>query len=249
MRAFVIANGKSLRSIPWSLLRNDITFAMNRIDLLYEPFIDVEDNFQWFGTNWRPTYYVFYENIPTQEEPIGDDQLSNQPESYVIPKHIQSQETCFISTRFLDRFASAMGLKKREALRIPNVVWMAEPTCHRTNYFCEDKPTEWHFPNFCNYGGTMNSALRIPFMMGFDPVYLIGADLGYQDPINGRDVNHFHPGYLTAEGFPLNELDATLTHLHSMVRETYEAHNRQIFNATMGGNLEAYERVSLESII
>ncbi len=45
-RVFVIGNGPSLRDTPLNLLRNEYTFAMNRIALTYKT------------TKWRPSFFL-----------------------------------------------------------------------------------------------------------------------------------------------------------------------------------------------
>ena len=44
-RIFLVGNGKSLLDTPLNLLKNEDTFALNAIDLIYDK------------TDWRPTYY------------------------------------------------------------------------------------------------------------------------------------------------------------------------------------------------
>lgn len=50
-RAFIIGNGPSLSKVNLDLLRNEITFASNKIFLIYDKF------------KWRPTYYTVEDDL------------------------------------------------------------------------------------------------------------------------------------------------------------------------------------------
>lgn len=240
-RAFVLGNGPSLRETPLELLEGEVTIAMNRVDLLYEP----APEHGIAGTSWRPTHYLFFENIITGQEASA---RAWQPESYVIPHHIEAGEDCYISERFKRQFGEAMGW--RELHGLPNVTWLPEPRCHRTNYFRSDRPEAWHLPTWCNYGGTMNHALMFAWILGYDPVILLGCDLGYQPVAWGEpDPNHFHPEYRTVEDFPLEELDPTLEHMHGLVGQVYRSAGRQILNASLETKLQAHPRMDLAEVL
>jgi hypothetical protein len=125
--------------------------------------------------------------------------------------------------------------------------------CKHAGMFCEteSKPTDWHLPVWCHYGGTMNVALQFAFAMGYDPVYVIGCDLGIQ-PIYRTavaDPNHFHPDYWTWEDNPLEFRDSTLLEVHTMAQRAFEGAGRHIYNAGVGGDLDVYERVDFEQTV
>jgi hypothetical protein len=76
-----------------------------------------------------------------------------------------------------------------------------------------------------------------------DTVYLVGTDLGYRE---GR-VNHFDDNYTKGAGelreIRYTELDILAAHM--VAARSYPG---RIFNATIGGSLEVYPRVELESL-
>ncbi len=55
MRAFFIGNGPSLTAEDLDLLKDEVTFGCNRIDLIYPE------------TEWRPTHYVFTDRFGNPE--------------------------------------------------------------------------------------------------------------------------------------------------------------------------------------
>ena len=57
-RVFIIGNGPSLAHTPLEKLNDEITIAMNKINLIFE------------DASWRPTYYIFYDIAydPTHED-------------------------------------------------------------------------------------------------------------------------------------------------------------------------------------
>jgi hypothetical protein len=104
------------------------------------------------------------------------------------------------------------------------------------------------------------SCLQLAFHMGFERVYLVGVDFNYDIPKNSisesdgvilsqdDDLNHFSkeclgPGKRWFE--PHLDRQERMYNLSKMV---FEAYGRKIFNATVGGKLEVFERVNYNSL-
>ena len=86
------------------------------------------------------------------------------------------------------------------------------------------------------------SILQLVAYMGFDEIYLLGADCTYM----GQKKNFIEHG----------NLDPTVMHATDRLYASYaeakkyaENHGIKIFNATRGGCLELFERVKLEDIL
>ena len=82
------------------------------------------------------------------------------------------------------------------------------------------------------------AVLQIALYMGFQEVYLIGCDCKnkgkHYDSVgdfDGVDDNWEH-----------------LMKLYEVCKKSYELKNRKIFNSTVGGNLEVFERIKLEDV-
>ena len=114
-------------------------------------------------------------------------------------------------------------------------------------------PNAWHLPIFCDYGGSISVGMQAAVRAGATEIVLIGCDLyKYRGP-NDHDLNHFHPEYCpykirksTGEEMITPEMWAVTN------RRLVEGHEIAlasagvpIYNATYGGNLEVYPRVSL----
>ena len=86
------------------------------------------------------------------------------------------------------------------------------------------------------------SILQLAYYMGFDEIYLLGADCTYM----GKKKHFIEHG-----NNPSNLDIATdrLTASYMCANKFAQKHNLKIFNATRGGMLEVFPRVSLEEIL
>jgi hypothetical protein len=100
-------------------------------------------------------------------------------------------------------------------------------------------------------------AIQLAFHMGFTKVALIGCDHNFVT--NGKanstmvsskiDINHFDPNYFAGGvKWQLPDLDNSENN-YLMAKNMYEAHGREIFNATEGGKLEIFKRIELQNFI
>lgn len=100
-------------------------------------------------------------------------------------------------------------------------------------------------------------AMQLAFHMGFKEVALIGCDHDFavKGPPNKtvisteRDDSHFDPNYFSG-GVKWQLPDLLQSEIsYVLAKETYEAAERRIVNATVGGRLEIFFRMSLESFV
>lgn len=131
----------------------------------------------------------------------------------------------------------------------PNVTLM-----HMTDYL--------HFARDCSvsvvFGHTVtHTALQLAFHMGFTQVALIGCDHHFATagPANAAvtsgatDASHFDPRYF-AGGVQWHLPDlAGSEYNYAKAKEVFEAFGRRVFNATVGGKLEIFPRISLEEFL
>jgi hypothetical protein len=97
-------------------------------------------------------------------------------------------------------------------------------------------------------------ALQMAYWMGANPVILFGVDhsFKYSGPAStyqkreGPDVNHFDPNYFksgTFWGTPdlgQSEID------YGRARDAFKAAERKVYDATIDGKLEVFEKISVE---
>nr|WP_281396672.1 6-hydroxymethylpterin diphosphokinase MptE-like protein [Roseospira visakhapatnamensis] len=98
-------------------------------------------------------------------------------------------------------------------------------------------------------------ALQVAFVMGCDPVVLLGIDLDYRLPASARvagpvvtstaaDPNHFDPAYFgPGRRWHLPKTDRMLVAFRRAAR-VYAEHGRRLVNATPGGRLTGVPRLA-----
>jgi hypothetical protein len=98
-------------------------------------------------------------------------------------------------------------------------------------------------------------ALQLAFHMGFRDVALIGCDhnFAHKGPASltvasgEKDLSHFDPRYFSGgQQWQLPDLAAS-EYFYSLAAETYNAYKGRIVNCTVGGKLEIFQRMPLET--
>jgi len=126
-----------------------------------------------------------------------------------------------------------------------NNVHTIESCWHYTNHFDEpNAPHMWHLPRFCSFGSSVNIAMQIAVSLGHKPIYLVGCDLGYKD----NAPSHFTPEY--EKGIEGDLRPARYANLDTLTAHMAAARSSpvKIYNATIGGELEVYERVDFRGL-
>ncbi len=178
-------------------------------------------------TDWRPSYYV-----------LEDD--------HMIRQHLDE-------IRHLKGFVKFVSGDWEHA-------WGAD---RETIFYPREMLSRKDFPGFsdnpyrfvyCGYMVTYVS-LQLAFFMGFKNVFLLGVDFSYRltsqssnTVTYGSDYpsDHFIPDYFKpGESLHVPQVDRARQAM-MCAREFYEARGRKIWNATRGGKLEVFERISLE---
>lgn len=221
-RAFVVGNGPSLARTNLDLLKDEITFGCNKLLSLYEK------------TEMRVKHYVRAEGMELVREP--DPSLWADDALY----HLNDPE---ITTWMNPYFKLALGKIGREK-KWEKANWIGVCTHYLTHYDRDDCPVLWHKPMLCGFGSSVNVAIQIAVDLGFAPIYLVGCDLGYED---GKP-SHYDPDYEKGYEDMLRparyaNMDTLMAHIIAKRSSPVE-----IFNATVGGQLEVYERVDFEGL-
>lgn len=118
------------------------------------------------------------------------------------------------------------------------------------------------FHHVSKYGTSMVAVLQVAAYMGFNPIYLLGCDLGWKpfDYEENKDPNHFSEGYWAKaaiddknEVIVTPELAQRYTNDaiagHKFAKRELDRAGVLVYNATLGGDLEVYPRVKLEEIL
>jgi glycosyltransferase involved in cell wall biosynthesis len=223
-RAVIIGNGPSLNKTDLDLLKGVPTFGVNGIyyadQRLPEPL----------------TYYVVEDTAVFRE---------NTPD---VLAYGRTAETFLLPT-----------------LYAPSCGPDDDPVFFRMNggfYKAED-------PNYCRPRFSTNAAevlycgqsvtiinLQLAYWMGYSEIALIGMDFSYAVPAGtaikgnlytsaGDDPNHFDSRYFGAgKTWKDPKLNRVLAN-YALAKAVYESDGRRIVNCTVGGALEAFDRVDL----
>jgi hypothetical protein len=99
-------------------------------------------------------------------------------------------------------------------------------------------------------------AMQIAYYMGFKEVFLIGVDHNYavkgspneEQVLRGDDTNHFDPGYFKGQKWNLPDMEGSELS-YGIAKYVYRYGGREIFDATLGGRLDVFPRISYEEAL
>jgi hypothetical protein len=224
-RCFILGNGPSLNKCDLSLLENEYSFGVNGI------FYKTEE------MGYKPTFYV------VEDSHVIKDNFEKINEFDVPYKFFPVNYKSYISNK-----KNVLFFKMNEGFYIS----------HSPNFSVPRFSADMSKDIFCGQSVTMLN-FQIAYYLGFTEIYLIGMDFSYDIPdtatVNGNDivsneddVNHFHPDYF-GKGKTWHDphLDRVLNS-YKMMKTIYEADSRRIYNSTVGGKLEVFERVDYDSL-
>lgn len=177
---------------------------------------------------WKPTYYVraevWYDYDTIEDELVGIFEVGCK---------------CLINKGFSSFWRDNFSREHKDN----RVEWVIKCPRHGDLYYDDpDAPTSWHLPEICDFGGSVPAAIQYAVMEGYGPIYLLGCDLGYE---NGA-VNHFCEDYEREPLRPADQYNGNLRLAHKIAARSSPV---PIYNATIGGQLDAYERVNLIEIL
>lgn len=219
-RAFIVGNGPSLNKHDLSLLKNEYSFAVNGI------FYKTESE------GYRPTFYVVEDRHVMLDNVDKINAFEARYKFFPVDykSQLKNKKNCWFF-----RMDKGYYNKTSPYFAIP-----------RFSADMNDKL-------YCGQSVTMIN-LQIAYYLGFSEIYLIGMDHSYHIPSdadvageeitsNSDDPNHFHPEYF-GKGKKWHDphLDR-VERTYSYFKLAYESQGRKIYNATVGGNLEVFERV------
>jgi GT2 family glycosyltransferase len=224
-RCFIIGNGPSLNKHDLSLIENEYTFGVNSF------------YYKTRETGFRPFFYVV-EDSSVMKENIDEIRNYYAPFKFfpTVYKGIHAKEP---NTFF---FEMNRGFYEKTS---PNYAVPRFSTDATKELFCGQSVT------YIN--------LQLAYFMGFTEVYLIGMDFSYVIPESHSrtgdvllsdtdDENHFHKDYF---GKGKTWKDPKLERVgnnYKMAKVVYESVGRKIYNATVGGSLEIFDRVDYDGL-
>lgn len=224
-RCFIIGNGPSLNRHDLSLLTNEYSFGVNSF------------YYKTNETGFRPTFYVV-EDSSVMKENINEIRAYEAPFKF-FPTLYRNLHPKTPNTFF---FNMNRGFYEKTS----------------PNYAVPRFSTDASKVLYCGQSVTYIN-LQLAFFMGFTDVYLIGMDFDYIIPDSHKrngdvllsdsdDTNHFHKDYFgKGKTWKDPKLNRVLMN-YRMAKLAYTSVGRRIFNATIGGKLEEFERADYESL-
>lgn len=270
MRCVIVGNGPSLAVRDLDKLKNEITFASNRIFLAFSE------------TEWRPTYYTMCDIVVARENvdiikalplfkvfagsvrryyhddpravfvnfPRSEDEKNTTTDNKSI---VRISGTTVPREPWLRGWVQRLGLMpetdKEEHIRgvSDDISW----------------PVSWNLLRGARAGhSVMNLDLKIAYWMGIREVYVIGCDHNFQVPdtetgetiynnkviVSQGEINHFHPEYRKrGEKWTIPQLDL-IEEEFAYARSVYEADDRAIWNASRFSKLKVWEKVDFDTV-
>lgn len=219
-RCFILGNGPSLTPEDLNLLKNEITFASNRIYNIFSK------------TDWRPTYFaMFDENVAQSEGVIEGVSKINcikfvRKQGYLSYKNIEG-DICYINSyfdrKYLDKPAFSENLM--DGLYTIATVTYAQMQIARWMGFDEI------------------------YLLGMDNRYKF-SELRDGTIVRNEGVCNYFGEEAQKEPLPSSavatwEMDVAYEYAEKYSRE----HGFRIYNATRGGFLEKFERVNLDEVL
>ena len=94
-------------------------------------------------------------------------------------------------------------------------------------------------------GNVVIMCIQIAYYMGFKEVYLVGCDCSWDKTI------HFHSGDSNVKDLRKRSVAvwSNIFSSYELCKKVFEEDGRKIYNATVGGKLEVFERKNLDEIV
>ena len=222
-RAWIIGSGPSLNQTNLDLIKNELSFGMNCVSLLYNT------------TFWRPTYFVFCSTYANSAK-RGKRYVKSIRETIEL-----NETTSFIWDVFKPAIIQPGALTK-------NPCWFESMTEYGPD---NDKSFSTDASIYLDKSGTtMNVAFQIAYFMGFQEIILLGADLGWKSTTTEtrKDLNHFVSSYIT--DIKNGEWENAHTRrTHQLVKRHLDKLGVKVYNASKKTLLDVYPLVNYEDVL
>lgn len=138
--------------------------------------------------------------------------------------------------------------------------WFLKGKSKNVHYFnlFDSEEFSTDLPSGVGSGATVTyPALQFAYYMGADPVIIVGVDHNFDrsgasnsyEKRVGEDVNHFDPNYFAhGSTWGIPNLDAS-EEVFLRSRRAFEADGRKIYDATIGGKLQIFEKIDIDDAL
>lgn len=288
-RLFIVGNGPSLQQTPLSSIQNEYSMGMNKIHEIYAQ------------TDWRPSFYI------NPWEPSYFSERNERCTKDIINVNKRQDIPCFIHHQVYQSYSGEQLYPLHNfRLQYPDIPFHQMDMNSIRNIEHEHLLEYWsdNLHHVVYEYHAMYVAIQLAVYMGFDCIYILGADLGrdYRSPHmifdSGLDPYKSDSGIINyaltsvKKGVAIQSIvnalmmksiqqDGMLSQLRSISDQLHFSHTYDdrliikdfqkddkeikkshiaakricndrgidIYNATIGGNLDVYPRVNLTDVL
>jgi len=224
-RAFFIGNGPSIKETPLHLMKDEYCFGTNRVCQLYE------------HTDWRPTHYIA----------VTGNNMRMKDWFVDMMKAVDSGIPCFLTKWYYMFHNEALYYPPRRENIFPiNTKKYLDKEGKALIAWSKDASDKV----FQSRTVSM-SFLQLAYWMGFNPLYLVGCDMGYKSFEKDKpDPSHWMEDYEVerSEEDAIRE-NTNMIRLHAGMAMLAPMVGAKVYNATIGGELETYPRVDIYEVL
>ena len=129
---------------------------------------------------------------------------------------------------------------------VPNTIWI--PRCEKHHYYMGDnhmkRAEAWHLPEICTAFSGIGAVIQLAVMNGATEIYLLGCDL-YEHPTD-YNKNFMVDNYSDDMRDRTKVDNVNMTQVHRVAKRSSPV---PIYNCTVGGALEVYERKDVFEVL
>lgn len=218
-KCFIVATGSSLTIHDLELLKGHLSISVNSIVMSYDK------------TDWRPNYYVVVDDVPVrnvmrQKGESYDLWHNIDPEHIIVAHYFRRRFKLpkeVMSCRWMD-----IGLRLNEGnVKFSDDFFLQAYNGYTVVYVC----------------------LQLAVYMGCSEIYLLGCDCNYvgvNDHAFDYKVDADTQKSMQDSGAIMAQ---RMFSAYQVAKKYADSHGIKIFNATRGGKLEVFPRISLEEAL
>ena len=219
-RCFIIGNGPSLKITDLNRLKNEITFAANKIYLAFK------------STDWRPTYYAVTDDMVAQQNFDEINQLTGFvklfPYQAITQWNTAFKDALFFRYRYYNN-------------RFPEPPQFSFDITYRVY---AGRTVIYPLIQVASYMG-----IREIYLLGIDFHFSMPSEKHGRILVADSERNHFHPDYRKPGEIWIDPKLNYQEKAFVAAEEALRQRGGKIYNATRGGKLEVFPRVDLDELI
>ena len=218
-RAFIIGNGPSLKQTDLGKLKNEITFGMNRIYLMFPEL------------GFKTTYLSVVNSLVIE-------QTAEDLASLDIPKFISwRSHPCFDASLF----------ENRQDPKLPTFLYTTYDS-PRFSTDVRGRVWEGATVTYVTMQLAFHMGFEEVILLGVDHNYSTTGTPNTTITSEGDDPNHFSSQYF-GKGFRWQLPDLETSEMaYRMARQSYEKAGRRILDGTVGGKLTIFDKIDFNQL-